>query len=343
MLALLTDEQRMLRDMAGKLADEAGILNPSELPGVDRDRAWHGVSQAGLLGLRERTAGVPAASGIEVMLVIGALAGRLVPAPLVSGTLALELLSLAGAPAAWTSAIASGVTRYAVLLTPDLLRLAATGEAGAVAWDSGGADYLLALEHSADGTYVTRQTAGGLSAVDGIDLTRNTARLESPVGGERSGRPVSPENLDRWLALALTAVSADIVGASRAALERVVQYSGERVQFGVPIGSFQAVQHLCAQAFVKVEAADSATKYAAWAIDELTPADALLAARTAKAYASSIAVNVPETVMQVYGGIGQTWENIAHLYLRRALLDRQVLGNEGVQFDAIAGIRLGER
>ena len=343
MLALLTDEQQMLRGMAAELADKAGIRNPSDLETVDRQRAWEALGSAGLLALRERTDGTPAASGVEVMLVIQALAGRLVPVPAVSAMLALELLSLAAAPPEWISALGAGEVRYAVLLAPDLLRPAETGDAGAAAWDSAEADYLLALDRSADGIFVARLPAAGIQAMDSIDLTRSTSRLDSPVRGERVGDPLGHEELDRWLALALTAVSADIVGAARAALERVVQYSRERVQFGVAIGTFQAVQHMCAEALVRVEGADSATKYAAWAADELAPAEALLAARTAKAYASSVAMDVPETVMQVYGGIGQTWENVAHLYLRRTLLDRQVLGNEHIQLAAIANSRLGGR
>jgi alkylation response protein AidB-like acyl-CoA dehydrogenase len=342
-LALLTDEQRMLRDTAAELASEAGILNPADLDSVDRQRAWRSICEAGLLGLRERADGVPAASGVEVMLVVQALSVRLVPVPVVSGVLALELLSLAGVPADWTTALASGGARYAVLLSPDMLRPAETGELSAVAWDSSDADYLLALDRSPAGTFVTRLAADGIRALDGIDLTRKTCRLDSQVRGERAGIALGQGQLDRWLALALTAISADIVGALRAALDRVVQYSLERFQFGVAIGTFQAVQHLCAEALVKVEGADSAAKFAAWAIDELPPAEALLAARTAKAYASSVATGVPETVMQVYGGIGQTWENVAHLYLRRSLLDRQVLGNEHVQLAAISDSRLGRR
>ena len=343
MLALLTDEQQMLRGMAAELADKAGIRNPSDLDTVDRQRAWEALGSAGLLALRERAEGTPAASGVEVMLVIQALAGRLVPVPAVSAMLALELLSLAAAPPEWTSALGAGEVRYAVLLAPDLLRPAQTGDVAAAAWDRAEADYLLALDRSADGTFVARLPAAGIQAVDSIDLTRSTSRLDSPVRGERVGDPLGREELDRWLALALTAVSADNVGAARGALERVVQYSRERVQFGVAIGTFQAVQHMCAEALVRVEGADSATKYAAWAADELAPAQALLAARTAKAYASCVAMDVPETVMQVYGGIGQTWENVAHLYLRRTLLDRQVLGNEHVQLAAIADSRLGDR
>jgi alkylation response protein AidB-like acyl-CoA dehydrogenase len=149
--------------------------------------------------------------------------------------------------------------------------------------------------------------------------------------------------MDRWLALALTAVSADAVGAMRHGLEQVVAYTKERIQYGVPVGSFQAVQHLCAEALVAVEGADSTVKYAAWAVDELEPDEALLAARTAKAYCATTARTVPETIMQVYGGIGQTWEHIAHFVNRRNLVDRQLFGDDAAQQTAIADARLGGR
>jgi alkylation response protein AidB-like acyl-CoA dehydrogenase len=145
------------------------------------------------------------------------------------------------------------------------------------------------------------------------------------------------------LALALTMVSADAVGAMRHGLEQAVAYTKERIQYGVPVGSFQAVQHMCAEALVAVEGADSTVKYAAWGVDELEPAEALLAARTAKAYCGMTSRAVPETIMQVYGGIGQTWEHIAHFVNRRNMLDRHVFGDDAVQQSAIADSRLGGR
>ena len=345
MLALLTYEQRMFSETVAGLAAAAGLVNPGDLDTIDTGRAWRDIAAAGLLGLRVREDGRPVATGIEVMLAVQALAGRLVPLPVLgSGILALELLALAGAPEDWIGDLAGGRARYAVLLSPDLSRPADLDDATAVAWDSAAADYLLVLDRSGGAVRVIRAAADGrLDRLDSIDLTREAGQVSALTAGlplEPAGQPLEPAGLDRWLALALTAVSADIVGAMRGALDGVVGYSKQRVQFGVPIGTFQAVQHLCAEALVKVEAAGSVTKYAAWAVDELDPAAALLAARTAKAYASSVARDVPETVMQVYGGIGQTWENIAHFYLRRALLDRQVLGTEQAQLARIADSRL---
>jgi alkylation response protein AidB-like acyl-CoA dehydrogenase len=127
--------------------------------------------------------------------------------------------------------------------------------------------------------------------------------------------------------LALT--SADLVGVMRGAVGLSCAYAAERQQYGAAIGSFQAVQHLLADAFVAMEGSRSATLHAAWAVDALAPGDALAAAAVAKAYASRAARTVCETAIQVHGGIGNTWECLAHVYLRRALLSTDVLGGAG--------------
>ncbi|HUZ10375.1 MAG TPA: acyl-CoA dehydrogenase family protein [Acidimicrobiales bacterium] len=353
MLALLTDEQQMLDEMATRLAASVGIDHPSDLDKVDRTKGWAGLAEAGLLGLRARDArGRPAASGVEVMLVARALGAALAPLPYVgSAVLAVELLSLAGAPEPWLAGLVAGETRCALLVSPDLSGLADLDDPGSggsvLAWDADGASHALALSGSPSAPQVVRVALGDRwQPVESADLTRvvlGAGSAPAAADVEPAGRPLSAQALDRWLALALTMVSADAVGAMRHGLEQVVDYTKERVQYGVPVGSFQAVQHLCAEALVAVEGADSAVKYAAWAVDELQPAEAVLAARTAKAYCARTSRTVPETIMQVYGGIGQTWEHIAHFVNRRTLLDRQVFGDDGVQLLEIAGTRLGGR
>jgi alkylation response protein AidB-like acyl-CoA dehydrogenase len=142
--------------------------------------------------------------------------------------------------------------------------------------------------------------------------------------------------LQRWQAFALSVLCADMVGAMAGGLQMAVAYASQRVQFGRPIGSFQSIQHLCAEQLVSVEAARSATYHAAWAVDGLPASEALLAARIAKAYVSREAPLVAEAVLQVHGGIGHTWESLAHVFLRRALLDRAMLGDQSVHLSAIA-------
>jgi alkylation response protein AidB-like acyl-CoA dehydrogenase len=107
------------------------------------------------------------------------------------------------------------------------------------------------------------------------------------------------------------------------------------VQYGTAIGSFQAVPHLLADAFTLMEGSRSITLHAAWAVDALPPEEALAAAAAAKAYCARAARTVCETAIQVHGGIGNTWECLAHLHLRRALLSSDVLGGVGPNLDRV--------
>ena len=85
----------------------------------------------------------------------------------------------------------------------------------------------------------------------------------------------------------------------------------------------------------------SATIHAAWAVDALAPVDARAAAAVAKAYAARAARIVCETTIQVHGGIGNTWECMAHVYLRRALLSSELFGSDGAQLALLARQRWG--
>ncbi|EPL15592.1 acyl-CoA dehydrogenase family protein [Pseudomonas sp. CF161] len=340
MLALFNEEQLMFESTAKRLAQSIGISNPHDLQTQEPILGWQMLTDVGMLGLRMRDRGVPLASGVEVMIAAQALGTTLTPQPFIAAVLAGELLALAGAPQALIEDLAAGVTRYGLLLDRTLEHLAAPNEAGSIAWDIEGAQYALGLS---EGQVVRVSLDQGFEpGHDVADLTRGLLHWRSTtLVAEPIGKPLTSEQLKRWLALALTIVSADIVGVLAGAQAGAVAYSKERVQYGVLIGSFQAVQHLCAEMFVQQQAAQSITCYAAWAVDQLDADEALLAARTAKAYAAAAALPVSETVMQVYGGIGQTWEHIAHVYTRRAMLNARMFGDEQHQLQQIANARLG--
>jgi alkylation response protein AidB-like acyl-CoA dehydrogenase len=127
----------------------------------------------------------------------------------------------------------------------------------------------------------------------------------------------------------------------RGVLDRSVEYAAQRKQYGVAVGSFQAVQHMLAEARCLLEGSQSAAQHAAWAVDALAPDAALQAGRVAKAYCARAARTVCETAVQVHGGIGNTWECIVHVYLRRALLSTQWFGDDGVQLAELLRTRLG--
>ena len=135
---------------------------------------------------------------------------------------------------------------------------------------------------------------------------------------------LSAEAAARWHALALVATTADLVGTSRGTLALATEYAKIREQYGKTIGSYQAVAHLLAESLTLIEGSVSILRHAAWAVDELPPAEALRAARVAKVYCARAARTVCETSIQVHGGIGNTWECLAHVYLRRALTSTEL-------------------
>lgn len=149
-----------------------------------------------------------------------------------------------------------------------------------------------------------------------VDLTKSLAGVvESPTElGE-----LSKDDAGRWRALALTVTCADLVGSARGAHALAVDYAKVREQYGATIGSYQAVGHLLAESLALIEGSISVLRHAAWAVDELPAAEAIEAARVAKIYCARAALTVCETSIQVHGGIGNTWECLAHVYLRRVL------------------------
>ena len=154
----------------------------------------------------------------------------------------------------------------------------------------------------------------------GVDLTASLAGvIESPAEVDA----LSVDDALRWRALALTVTAADMVGSSRGALALAADYAKVREQYGSPIGSYQAIGHMLAEALTLIEGSISVLRHAAWAVDELSGEDAVRAAKIAKIYCSRAARTVCETAIQVHGGIGNTWECLAHVYLRRVLAATQ--------------------
>jgi alkylation response protein AidB-like acyl-CoA dehydrogenase len=153
-------------------------------------------------------------------------------------------------------------------------------------------------------------------AVAGVDLTRLTAAVAGPW---RPVAEISPAQAQRWRALALVVTGADLLGAARGAHALACDYAKVRAQYGHLIGSYQAVSHPLAEGLALIEGSVSILRYAAWAVDEAAPDDAIRAATLAKVYCARAARTICETSIQVHGGIGNTWDCLAHVYLRRAL------------------------
>jgi alkylation response protein AidB-like acyl-CoA dehydrogenase len=131
------------------------------------------------------------------------------------------------------------------------------------------------------------------------------------------------------------ALAAERVGGTQRVLQTSVEYARTRIQFGVPIGSFQAVKHKCANSLLLHEQARSAVNYAAWAADE-DPEDLSLAACLALNFCSMAFMQAAAENIQILGGVGFAWEHSAHLYLKRAASGRHLLGGPQEQRRRVA-------
>jgi len=194
--------------------------------------------------------------------------------------------------------------------------------------DAATATSFLALE---DGALVVG--TGEVSVGPPIDATRGLATVRL------TDRRVLQENAtDLWTRarqVASVVLAAEGLGAADRAVQLGVGYAKERQAFGRPIGSYQAVKHMLVDAWVGVDSLRSLVWWAAWAADS-APDELPLASSAAKAQAAGALERAAETLIQVHGGIGFTWEHDAHLYWRRAKVDRLLLGDEAEHLDAVA-------
>ena len=285
---------------------------------------------------------------VEVAVLCEQIGRRLVPAPFLPSILALGALSTAEARAEaatkeWRAALAEGSSVGCVAFVPgDRLRVDGSGPDGTLRLT--GETPPTAFAPSADVAVVVVpgnvyavdvRTEGRPDAVPAMDRTRELGVLAfdgTPavaLGGGEAAELV----LDR----AATLAGAEMLGAADRVLAMSVEYAKDRVQFGKPIGSFQAVKHMLADALVDVEGMRSTVYYAAWcaAADD---GDRSLAASMAKAWCSDASRRVMGTGLQVHGGIGFTWEHDMHLYVKRSQLDQVSYGDAAFHRDRIASL-----
>ncbi len=174
-----------------------------------------------------------------------------------------------------------------------------------------------------------------------MDQTRKQSRLvftKSPATlvGEEGG---ALAGLEAAVQIAESALAAEQVGGAQRVLDSSVEYAKNRVQFGRPIGSFQAIKHKCADMLLDVESAKSAAYYAAWAAQERND-ELPIAASLAKSFCSEAYFHCAAENIQIHGGIGFTWEHPAHLYFKRAKSSELFLGDPAYHRELLAQ-RLG--
>lgn len=357
----LTDEQAELaatvRALLAKHADSAAVRAAVASPRGYDEKLWTVLSEqvgAAALAVPEQYGGA-GFSLFETHVVLEELGAALAPTPLLgSGVLAAGALLRSGhadacadlmpgiadgsrvaalawgagwptSPESWTGAVVDG----------DLL----SGTADLVL-DGDMADDLLVVARDGSGLSLFRvdpeQPAVRRTHTPTMDQTLRLAVIE--LDGAAAERLA--DGLEQWAGslrdVAAVAVTALQVGAMQRCLDLTVAYSKERVQFGRPIGSFQALKHRMADMLVDVETSRSVSWAAAWSTSRHAP-DLAEKAALAKAWCSEALTRVAEETVQLHGGVAITWEHDAHLYLKRAHALSQLFGRPRDHVHTLAG------
>lgn len=333
----LDDDQVALRDTARRfLAEKASIATHVRALLDDETgtttAVWRGLADLGTTGLLVPTEyGGAGMTMLEAGIVAEELGAALHPGPWLSTAVAAPRALLRAGAAAPTilTGIADGSNIAAVgpLETgPDVAAvelgtdIALRGSAAIP--DAAAADVLLVFAElrGSIGLFAVPAHFAGISMTweRGVDQTRRRFRVEFDDAAAYWLGGLSPGAVGAVVDDVLIATAADALGAARAVMQLAIEYAKVRKQFGQAIGSFQAVQHLCVDMFETVELARSGVIHALWAADNADDEERHLAAVRAKAFAGRLA-GVGDTAIQIFGGIGYTWEHDSHLYLKRLL------------------------
>ncbi len=349
----LSESQQILKDTARKFfageCPSAEVRKLMETGTAYDESLWLKLAAQGFTGiLVPEEYGGMGLGKVELVLLMEEAGYALLPGPLFS-TIALggAVLEAVGTPEQkkkYLPRIASGDIRATVILmepgAPSDNQIAIAGGkmtgTRLFVTDAAEANFILIVTSS--GVFLADAKAPGIKIgpMKGMDLTRKIYSVKfqnTPV--EKLGASANASALTRALDAATTALAAEMVGGMQRTLELTVAYAKTRKQFGKPIGTFQAVQHMCADMYLETESARSAAYYAAWALEENAP-DAAVAVSVAKMYASDACRTVGNRGIQVYGGMGFTWENDLHLYYRRAKASETMLGDATFHRERIA-------
>lgn len=346
----LSEEQTLLADSVNRFLDEASPLDKVrkfvDAPETD---VWSGLVALGVPGiLVAEASGGLSMTALDAAIVAEALGSHTAPAPFLgSAVMAPVALQAAGAnPGDLLAALVAGERRVGI----------AVGEAFAARADAGitasgnrlTGKALFVLDHGAD-TYLVAdgKSALFLVAADAkglesrslttIDRTRRTGELVlNGVDAERISD--DPAVLQKVLDVGRVMLAADTLGAAQNMLDQAVAYAREREQFNRPIGSFQAVKHMCAEMAAHLEPCRAMVWYAAHALDEL-PDEATLYACHTKAHLAEVGKFVAKTATEVHGGMGFTDLLGLHYWFKRIGFNRQMLGTPEQLREAAARVQ----
>ncbi len=361
-----TEEQAQLRDAVRRFCaenfDEQTVRRLMESDPPFDPKVWDRLgSELGVLGLS-----VPESDGgaggtlVDQALAVEQLAASLACGP-VFGTVFLAVPALVAASAGpvreelltelteGRRTAAFAVADWAGAFDPAAVTVTADGDAltGAVerVVDGGAADDLLVAADGPDGLglYAVAAAGPGVERIPlvTLDLTRPQATIRFSDAPARlvAGADEAERVIGHALQVGSALLAVEQVGASQHLLDLSVDYAKSRLQFGRPIGSFQAVKHRLADLLVELEHARSTAYHAVWALTDGTD-DPALAASIAQATCSAAFSRIAADTIQVHGGIGFTWEHQAHLYLKRATTDAALLGTAEQHRSRVAALVL---
>jgi alkylation response protein AidB-like acyl-CoA dehydrogenase len=358
-----TDEQTMLGDTVREFLTSTGTLDSVREASltdaaIDRD-IWNGLREMGLLGLHvPEEYGGAGYSFVETAIVFEELGRRVSPVPFLSTVMAVQAILTAGSHEQKTTLIppmASGeqITALAVFESAhDLDRVETSATPGDNGWvlsgtkryviDAPNADVYVLSAATEDGVglFVVDARAEGVAvtATPSLDATRplGEVTLDGVVvaSDARLGGSSSESAIRAALDVGVVAMAQEQTGGAQRCLEMSTEYAITRYQFGRAIGSFQAVKHMCADMLVSVEHAKSVAGHAARSLGD--PEEARIAVPLAKSVCSDAYMKTAGSTIQVFGGIGFTWEHDAHLYFKRAKSTSLLLGSVDHYRDRLA-------
>lgn len=366
-------EQEQLREAVRRFLEEQAPVTPyvREMfthPTGFSEGVWQGLAGLGLTGILVPEAYGGAGLGMLEMGVVLEEMGRVVhPGPFLSTALtAAGLVRDAGSEAdraALLPGIASGEARATLALFEPGRRYewreptVTARPASRGGWrlvgekthvhDAAAADWLLVTARSDEGlaAFIVEADAGGveIEPLDTMDGTRKRARVRlRDAAARRLGEGDASEALAATVDRSVIGLCVDGVGAAQRALELCIGYAHQREQFGAPIGSFQAIQHLLADVLRDLELGRAGSYYALWAAEAADAAERHRAAWVAKAFCCEAFPRIGMDAIQVFAGVGFTWEYDVHLFFKRLLSLQSDLGDEATALEAVAGVVLDE-
>jgi alkylation response protein AidB-like acyl-CoA dehydrogenase len=317
------DIQRTAREMLSTRSSFERVREAAEARRYD-DSLWGEVRELGWPGTAiEEAYGGQGLGLVELTVLLEELGYAVAVTPHLGSALAGLMIQSAGSDEQrerWLPGLADASKRGALGV------LSGDGGTAELVPDAPGAD-LVVLVDPTQGKATVQEGAG--EDVASIDPTRRYGRVSTSDGEALDG------DVYDGLGRALVAVSAELLGISQRALDLTIEYVKERKQFGVPVGSFQAVQHRAAQMLLDTEGGRGAVYYAAWAAGG-APERLKEAAAMAKAWTSQAAKATTAAAIQLHGGIGFTWEANLHWLFKRAQLDSAFLGGPALHYERLA-------